>query len=72
MKQFSRNKLNLACIHAIAVLTFSAQSALAAEEAKKATTDETEVIQVTGLRGSLFEAVNRKRFNDVISDTIVA
>ncbi len=72
MKQFSRNKLNLACIHAIAVLSFSAQSALAAEEAKKATTDETEVIQVTGLRGSLLEAVNRKRFNDVISDTIVA
>lgn len=72
MKQFSRNKLNLACIHAIAVLTFSAQSALAAEETKEAATDDIEVIQVTGLRGSLFEAVNRKRFSEVISDSIVA
>ncbi|MCJ8318317.1 MAG: TonB-dependent receptor [Colwellia sp.] len=72
MKQFSRNQLNLACINAIAVLAFSAPSALAAEEAKEATTDEIEVIQVTGLRGSLFEAVNRKRFSEVIADVIVA
>jgi len=72
MKQFSRNKLQLACIHAIAVLTLSAPSAFAAEETKEATTDDIEVIQVTGLRGSLLEAVNRKRFSEVISDSIVA
>lgn len=76
MKQFSRKKLYLACLQGIVATALTSQVALAAEPATKAAAeapaDEIEVIQVTGLRGSLFEAVNRKRFSDVVSDTIVA
>lgn len=76
MKQFSRNKLYIACLQGIVATAFTSQVALAAESASetatKAADNEIEVIQVTGLRGSLYEAVNRKRFNDVVSDTIVA
>ena len=76
MKQFSRKKLYLACLQGIVATALTSQVALAAEpateSADKAADNEIEVIQVTGLRGSLYEAVNRKRFNDVVSDTIVA
>jgi len=72
MKQFSRNKVHLACLHAITALSICSHTAFAAEEATEKEADEIEVIQVTGLRGSLSEAVNRKRFSDVVSDTIVA
>ncbi|MEW6995779.1 TonB-dependent receptor [Colwelliaceae bacterium MEBiC 14330] len=76
MKQFSRKKLYLACLQGIVATALTSQVAFAAEpateSADKAADNEIEVIQVTGLRGSLYEAVNRKRFNDVVSDTIVA
>ena len=59
-------------MHAIAVLAMNSQTTLAADQPSAAVADETEVIQVTGLRSSLREAVNHKRFSDVVSDTIVA
>ncbi len=71
MKKFNRNKLTLACMTALTSMTLASLNANA-EEVKETETEEIEVIQVTGLRGSLFEAVNRKRFSEVISDTIVA
>jgi len=75
MKQFSRKKLYLACLQGIIATALTSPVALAAEpttKAAEAPADEIEVIQVTGLRGSLLEAVNRKRFSDVVSDSIVA
>ncbi len=73
MKQFSRSKINLACLSALALLTLNANTVFSQEQlSKEVEEDEMEVIQVTGLRGSIFEAVNRKRFSEVISDTIVA
>ncbi|MFT5758269.1 MAG: iron complex outermembrane receptor protein [Alteromonadaceae bacterium] len=44
--------------------------AMAAEEAKK--DKEIEVIQVTGIRGSLKAALNQKRFSDAVVDSISA
>jgi len=45
--------------------------AMAADEAKSAD-KEIEVIQVTGIRGSLKEALNQKRFSDAVVDSISA
>jgi len=72
MKTFYRNKLSIACLQAMAAITLGSLSANAASEEAQANDEEIEVIQVTGLRGSLSEAVNRKRFSEVVSDTIVA
>ena len=49
----------------------AAPYAMAAEEAK-ATNKEIEVIQVRGIRGSLKEALNQKRFADAVVDSISA
>jgi len=54
-----------------------AMSSVSAEEAKtkatkEAKVDETEVITVSGIRGSLNDALNNKRFSDQIVDSISA
>ncbi|SET87710.1 TonB-dependent receptor [Thalassotalea agarivorans] len=61
----------LATSIAMAVAGVSAPMAIAAEEAN-ATNDETEVIEVRGLRGSLKENINAKRFSDGVVDVITA
>lgn len=43
-----------------------------AMSAEKTNADETEVIQVRGIRGSLKEALNQKRFADAVIDSISA
>ncbi|WP_392343480.1 TonB-dependent receptor plug domain-containing protein [Pseudoalteromonas prydzensis] len=42
----------------------------AAEQAKQSKIDDVEVIQVTGIRGSLRDNLNNKRFSDAIVDSI--
>jgi len=43
-----------------------------AEEAKKNSTPEIEVIEVTGFKGSLLRSLNNKRLTDAVSDSIFA
>jgi TonB-dependent receptor len=71
MKKFYKKKLTLACLSAITSMAVCSVNVFA-EESNDAVKEEIEVIQVTGLRGSLSEAVNRKRFSETVSDTIVA
>jgi len=58
----------------VAISVALAMSSVSAEEVKTKETkaDETEVITVTGIRGSLSEALNNKRFSDQIVDSISA
>ena len=77
MKAFQKNKINVACRTAIIAMLglTTAMSAVAAEEENKNKNDqatEVEVIEVTGVRSSLTSAINAKRSNDSISDSIIA
>lgn len=63
------NKGVLATSIAIILAGGSTPLAMAAE---KKTDSEVEVIQVTGIRGSLKEALNQKRFADAVVDSISA
>ena len=63
MKQFSRNKLNLACISAIAALTLCAPSAFAAEETNKASNEPSTSSQNL-LRGKISGKLEKVGFLD--------
>jgi iron complex outermembrane receptor protein len=53
------------------VLAGASSQAMAAEEAaSQINKDEVEVIQVTGIRGSLKESINGKRFSNSVVDVI--
>jgi iron complex outermembrane receptor protein len=55
------------------ILAGTSSQAMAAEEAaSQVNKEEVEVIQVTGIRGSLKENINAKRFSDSIVDVITA
>ncbi|TKB43834.1 TonB-dependent receptor [Thalassotalea mangrovi] len=68
---FKRNLINSAVV---ASLALSAQQVIAAEDAVNDNNeaDQIEIIEVTGIRGSLNKAMNMKRFNTQIVDSIVA
>lgn len=65
---FKRSLINSAIV---ASLVMTGQQAIAAEEVAVNET-ETEIIEVTGIRGSLNKAMNIKRFSTQIVDSIVA
>jgi iron complex outermembrane receptor protein len=55
------------------ILAGATSQAMAAEEAaSEINKDEVEVIQVTGIRGSLKKALNNKRFSEAVVDSISA
>ena len=65
---FKRSLINSAIV---ASLVMTGQQAIAAEETA-VNESETEIIEVTGIRGSLNKAMNIKRFSTQIVDSIVA
>lgn len=75
MVNFKQNKLTLAILSA-SLLTLSHSSYAFAEEAenkdKKKAAEEVEVIEVKGIRGSIVEAINTKRFSSNVVDAISA
>ncbi|MDP7592616.1 MAG: TonB-dependent receptor [Litorilituus sp.] len=54
------------------ILAGVSSQAMAAEDGAKVNKDEVEVIQVKGIRGSLKEALNQKRFANAVVDSISA
>lgn len=71
MKRFTPNQLStsikLACL---ASTVLAMPTVIAAEQA--GATDETEVIQIRGIRGSVVKSINSKRFSDSIVDAVSA
>lgn len=65
MKTFNRTKLSL-LISATLLSTYS----LAAEEADQQVDEDVEVIEIRGIRSSLLDNLNNKRFSDSIVDSI--
>ncbi len=70
-KQFALTTVSKACLLAISV---SSMPLLAAEDAKagKKAEEEVEVITVSGIRGSLQQSMNDKRFSSEVMDSISA
>ncbi|WP_440877429.1 TonB-dependent receptor [Thalassotalea sp. PLHSN55] len=70
-KKFALSRISQACLIAASVSTLPA---LAQDkvDVPKITAEEVEVITVTGVRGSLKESMNDKRFSTEIKDTISA
>ncbi|AWB69154.1 TonB-dependent receptor (plasmid) [Saccharobesus litoralis] len=66
---FKRSLINSAVATAIAL---ASQQAIAAEADASEADEEVEVIQISGIRGSLNKALNNKRFAEQIVDSIVA
>jgi iron complex outermembrane receptor protein len=52
------------------ILAGASSQAIAAEETAKVNKDEVEVIQVTGIRGSLKASLNAKRFSNAVIDAV--
>ncbi|KXI28826.1 TonB-dependent receptor [Paraglaciecola hydrolytica] len=72
MKHAKRNfKLSTICLAVLATTGVNAYAQDNDEVAKKAQ-DDLEVIEVTGLRGSLIKSLNDKRFSKNVTDTINA
>jgi len=67
-------KLNAVCVAIFSVLSIGANAQDASDEEKKVANanEEIEVIEVTGLRGSLIKSINDKRFSSNVVDTINA
>ncbi|WP_286133520.1 TonB-dependent receptor [Colwellia sp. UCD-KL20] len=77
MNASKKFKLNAVCLAVFSVLGASANAQNAAEDEKKiaeasAEQEQIEVIEVTGLRGSLIKSINDKRFSSNVVDTINA
>ncbi len=72
MSSYKFKKGLLASSIAVILSNTVAPLAMAAEETKADKEKEIEVIQVTGLRGSLKENINAKRFSDSVVDVISA
>lgn len=68
---FYPNKLTCAILGAAAIATTS-YSVNAQEQEKSDAKGEIEVIEVTGIRGSIVQSMNNKRFSNNIVDTISA
>ncbi len=72
MLKFKPSKLTLALL-STGLLTMSSQSFAAEAEVKEENKEqEIEVIQVTGLRGSLIKSINTKRFSSEVVEAISA
>ncbi len=74
MKRFELSPLTKACVLALGIASLPA---IAAQENiedknKKKAVDETEVIEVVGVRNSIRQSINDKRFADEIMDSISA
>lgn len=70
MKQFKPNLIKVALI--TSGFAFGISSAFAQEAADKTVEDDVEVIQVSGLRGSIIESINTKRFSSSVVEAITA
>lgn len=70
MKQFKPNLIKVALI--TSGFSFGISSALAQESSEATTEGEIEVIQVSGLRGSIIESINTKRFSSSVVEAITA
>lgn len=65
------NKMTPIALAVAASLSLAWQStAIAAEPAATDNTDDVEVIQVRGIRGSLKQALNNKRFANSVVDSV--
>jgi iron complex outermembrane receptor protein len=70
MKQFKPSLIKAALI--TSGFSFGISSALAQESSEATTEDDIEVIQVSGLRGSIIESINTKRFSSSVVEAITA
>jgi iron complex outermembrane receptor protein len=70
MKQFKPSLIKVALISS--GFAFGLSPALAQEAADTAATDDVEVIQVSGLRGSIIASINNKRFSSSVVEAISA
>jgi iron complex outermembrane receptor protein len=70
MKQFKPSLIKAALI--TSGFSFGISSALAQESSETTTEDDIEVIQVRGLRGSIIESINTKRFSSSVVEAITA
>ncbi len=73
MKRFELSTLSKACIVAFGMTALPSIAAqVTPEEEKKKKVEETEVIEVLGVRSSIRQSINDKRFADEIMDSISA
>jgi iron complex outermembrane receptor protein len=70
MKQFKPSLIKAALI--TSGFSFGISSALAQESSEATTESDIEVIQVSGLRGSIIESINTKRFSSSVVEAITA
>jgi iron complex outermembrane receptor protein len=70
MKQFKPSLIKAALI--TSGFSFGISSALAQESSEATTEGDIEVIQVSGLRGSIIESINTKRFSSSVVEAITA
>jgi iron complex outermembrane receptor protein len=70
MKQFKPSLITAALI--TSGFSFGISSALAQESSEATTEGDIEVIQVSGLRGSIIESINTKRFSSSVVEAITA
>jgi len=68
-KLFKRSLLSASIVTGLLLVT---APAIAAEDTKEEKTVDIEVIQVTGIRGSIIQAMNTKRFSGSVVDSISA
>jgi iron complex outermembrane receptor protein len=71
-RKFKRSILSVNILVGLMLLPGSVIAQQAAKEPKAAATDDTEVILVRGIRGSLIQSMNNKRFAGSVSDSITA
>ncbi len=81
MKHYKLNKLNSAIKTALIITALGSPSTVFAQESaggekvnikQKANTDEVEIIQVRGIRGSVVKSINTKRFANSIVDAVTS
>ena len=70
MLSLNKNKLSLAI--SLSMVGAGISLPVFANEADKATTDEVEVIQVRGIRGSVVKSLNTKRYANSIVDAVTS
>ncbi|MGS2720007.1 TonB-dependent receptor [Paraglaciecola aestuariivivens] len=70
MKQFKHHLIKAALI--TSGFAFGISPTMAQENTEEASVDDVEVIQVSGLRGSIIESINTKRFSSSVVEAITA
>ncbi|MCP4989697.1 MAG: TonB-dependent receptor [Colwellia sp.] len=72
MKNYKINKVNKAVKSALILSLLASPATVFAEETAQAKTEEVEVIQVRGIRGSVVKSLNTKRFANSVVDAVTA